>query len=152
VAGAGAVRGEAPSFLQKVCLSWLGLVVYGYLFAHAAIFTDTDLGRLPPAPQWIALILVCAKAGDVAWEAGQRVGARAADLQTPPMALGGAIGGAPVHRGRPEAPPTAELSLMGAIVGMAQGAASRAYKLIVADVIGEDPGRPLKGTMLFAFA
>ena len=54
VAGAGTIRGAAPAFLQKMCLSWVGLIVYGYLFAHAALFTDTDLGHLPPAQVWIA--------------------------------------------------------------------------------------------------
>jgi predicted CDP-diglyceride synthetase/phosphatidate cytidylyltransferase len=152
VAGAGTVRGEAPAFLQKMCLSWVGLVVYGYLFAHAAVFTDTKLGDLPPAQQWIAIVLVCAKAGDVAWEAGQRAGARAKDLQIPITAAGGALGGAAVHLAVPEALTAPQLALMGAIVGMALGAASRTYKLIVADVVGEDPTRPMKGTMLFGFA
>src|SRR6185295_7031457 len=41
VAAVGAVRAKAHAFLQKLCLSWLGLLVYGYLFAHSAIFTDT---------------------------------------------------------------------------------------------------------------
>jgi hypothetical protein len=37
-------------------------------------------------------------------------------------------------------------------VGLGVGAASRTYKLIVTDVLGEDPARPMKGTMLFGFA
>lgn len=152
VAGAGTVRGQAPAFLQKMCLSWLGLIVYGYLFAHAALFTDTDLGRLPPAPQWIVLLLVLAKAGDVTWEAAQRLGMKGGDLQIPITALGGALGGAAAHLAVPEALTSPQLALLGGIVGMALGAASRTYKLIVADVLGEDPARPMKGTMLFGFA
>jgi hypothetical protein len=44
------------------------------------------------------------------------------------------------------------MALLGLIVGLALGAASRTYKLIVADVLGENPARPMKGTMLFGFA
>jgi predicted CDP-diglyceride synthetase/phosphatidate cytidylyltransferase len=152
VAGAGTVRGEAHAFLQKMCLSWLSLIVYGYLLAHAAIFTDTDLGRLPPAQVWIAIVLVCAKGGDLAWEVGRRAVGKAAELQIPLTALGGALGGAAAHLAVPEALTGPQLALLGAIVGMALGAASRTYKLIVTDVLGEDPGRPMKGTMIFGFA
>jgi hypothetical protein len=67
-------------------------------------------------------------------------------------ALGGGIGGAVLHVAVPAAFTTPRLALLGVIVGAAIGAASRAYKLIVADVVGEDPARPMKGTMLFGFA
>jgi hypothetical protein len=152
VAGAGTVRAEPQAFLQKMCLSWLGLLVYGYLFAHAAMFTDTDLGSLPPASRWIAVIVLCAKAADVLWEASQKVGPRSGELQIAICPAGGALGGLAVHLALPDALTARELALLGAIVGLGLGAASRVYKLIVTDVLGEDPGRPLKGTMLFGFA
>jgi hypothetical protein len=152
VAAAGSVRTEAHTFLQRMCLSWLGLIVYGYLFAHAAVFTDTDLGRLPPAPVWIAVVLSCTKAGDVLWEAARRAGASDSDAQIPVTAAGGALGGVAAHAVLNGGLTMAQMALLGLIAGMAVGAGSRTYKLIVTDILGEDPARPMKGTMLFGFA
>lgn len=152
VAGAGTLRGDPRAFLQKVCLSWLGLIVYGYLFAHAALFTDTDLGKLPPAPVWICVILFCCKAADVLWEAAQRLGVKQADWQVAVCPLGGALGGAAVYLVLPDAFTLQQMALLGLVIGLGLGAASRTYKMIVTDVLGEDPARPMKGTMLFGFA
>ncbi len=154
------MRAEAHTFLQRVSLSWLGLLVYGYLFAHAAVFTDTDLAALPPAPWWIAVILLCAKLADVGWEAARRLGVRSEDLQMPICAFAGALGGGGVQlalsaagKGAlPEGASGLHLVGLGLVVGLGLGAASRTYKLIVTDVLGEDPARPMKGTMLFGFA
>jgi hypothetical protein len=152
VAGAGTVRAEPGAFLQKMCLSWLGLIVYGYLLAHAALFTDTDLGRLPPAAVWLSVILFCAKASDVVWEASRRLGVKSEDAQIVVCSAGGALGGAAAHLALPGALTPPQMALLGGIVGLGVGAASRTYKLIVTDVLGEDPARPMKGTMLFGFA
>jgi predicted CDP-diglyceride synthetase/phosphatidate cytidylyltransferase len=152
VAGAGAVRAEPGGFLQRMCLSWLGLIVYGYLLAHAALFTDTDLGRLPGAAVWLSVILFCAKASDVLWEAARRLGVKGEELQLAVSPAGGALGGAAVYHALPGAFTLAETALLGLVVGLGVGAASRTYKLIVTDVLGEDPARPMKGTMLFGFA
>jgi hypothetical protein len=155
VAMAGSVRADPRAFLQRLCLSWLGLLVYGYLFAHATIFTDaavTPLGLLPPAAHWLAVILLCAKLADVGWEAARRLGAKAEDLQIVVSAVAGALGGAAVHAAMPAALTAQRFAVLGLVVGLGIGAASRAYKLIVTDVLGEDPARPMKGTMLFAFA
>jgi hypothetical protein len=151
-AGAGAIRSEAHTFLQRTGLSWVALLVYGYLFAHAAVFTDTDLHGLAPAPVWIGVILVCAKSADVLWEATKKVRPEADDLQIAICPAGGAIGGAAVHLAMPDLLPLRALALLGLVVGLGLGAASRTYKLIVSDVKGEDPERPMKGTMLFGFA
>jgi predicted CDP-diglyceride synthetase/phosphatidate cytidylyltransferase len=152
VAAAETVRAEPGAFLQRMSLSWLGLLVYGYLLAHAALFTDTDLGRLPPAGVWLSVILFCAKASDVAWEASRRLGVKGEDAQIPVSMVGGAIGGAGAHLALSGALTLPQMALFGLIVGLGVGAASRTYKLIVTDVLGEDPARPMKGTMLFGFA
>jgi hypothetical protein len=138
-----------------MCLSWLGLLVYGYLLAHAAVFTDTaatPLGSLPPAAQWIAVILLCAKLADVGWEAARRLGVKDEDFQIVISAASGALGGALVHAALPAAMPAPRFAVLGLVVGLGIGAASRVYKVIVTDVLGEDPARPMKGTMLFGFA
>ena len=162
VASVGSIRAAPHTFLQRTALSWVGLLVYGYLFAHAAIFTDVDLGRLahagpPEAPEtpasvWIALVLVCAKAADVAWEVACRLRSKADEMQVPCCAIGGVAGGLALHLVFPEALGPLRFALLGLTVGFGTGSASRTYKLIVTDVAGEDPGRPMKGTMLFGFA
>jgi hypothetical protein len=151
-AGAGTIGSKAHTFLQRTGLSWVALLVYGYLFAHAAVFTDVSLGALAPAPVWISVILVCAKSADVLWEAAKKVRAGAEDLQLAVCPVGGALGGAAVHLTAPDLLPLPKLATLWLIVGLGLGAASRTYKLIVADVVGEDPERPMKGTMLFGFA
>jgi hypothetical protein len=65
---------------------------------------------------------------------------------------GGARGGAIAYLALPGALTLPQMALLGLIVGIGLGAASRTYKLIVTDVLGEDPARPMKGTMLFGFA
>jgi hypothetical protein len=152
VAGAATVRAEPGAFLQKMCLSWVGLIVYGYLLAHAALFTETDLGRLPPAAMWLSVILFIAKTGDVVWEASRRLGVQGEEAQFTVTAAGGALGGAIARLALPDALTLPQMALLGLIVGLGLGAASRTYKLIVTDVLGEDPARPMKGTMFFGFA
>lgn len=152
VAGGGTVRAEPGAFLQRMCLSWLGSFVYGYLLAHAAIFTDTDLGSLPPAAAWLSVILFVAKSGDVGWDVSRRLGVKGEEAQLVITALGGALGGAALPLALPGVLTRPRMALLGLIVGLGIGAASRTYKLIVTDVLGEDPARPMKGTMLFGFA
>ncbi len=152
VAAAGTVRAKREAYLQKVCLSWLGLLVYGYLMAHAAMFTDVDLGKLPAAPVWIVTILLCAKVADVAWDAARKNERVGLELQVPICAAGGTLGGLVAEAVLPPSLPRPQMALLGLIVGAAIGAASRSYKLIVGDVVGEDPARAMKGTMVFGFA
>ncbi len=152
IAAAGTVGATPHGYLQKVCLSWLGALVYGHLMAHAAMFTDLDLGKLAPAGPWIAAILLCAKIADVAWDAARHSKLVGVEQQIPVCAAGGTLGGVVLHALWASPLTLAEMALFGLIVGAAIGAASRSYKLIVADVVGTEPGRAMKGTMVFGFA
>lgn len=151
VLGAAAVRSGTEAFLQKMCLSWLALLVYGYLWAHGAVFVETDLHALPVGANWIAWALFAAKVGDVAWVAAKKVW----DMETaqPFVTIaGGAIGGAVLGLLIQDVLPLPKFILFGAIVGAGLGTGSRAFNLIVADVVGPQVERPLKGTMMFGFA
>ncbi|MFL5320972.1 MAG: hypothetical protein ACJ790_15015 [Myxococcaceae bacterium] len=152
VLGAAAVRGNTEAFLQKMCLSWLAVLVYGYLWAHAAVFVETDLHAFPTGAYWIAWALFAAKVGDVAWVAAKKLLPNAEQTQPVITAVGGALGGVALGLLLKDPLLLWEWIVFGLIVGAALGTGSRAYNLIVADVVGPDVERPLKGTMMFGFA
>ena len=84
---------------------------------------DLLVRRLPGWPSWLQLVV-------------SPLGATAGAV------LVGSLQGAPLL-------PFAGLGLL---IGAGLAFASRAYDLIVIDVLGTPPDRPLKGTMLFGFA
>jgi hypothetical protein len=154
VAAAGATGGDARAFLQKMCLAWVGLLVFGYLLAHAALFLDTDFHGALGGGAWLAITLGLAKASDVARLAVERVAPRSRERGLPWLAcpFGGAAGGLCVHAAFPTAMTASALGTCGAIAGLGVGAAARAYGHILADVVGEPGDRPLKGAMVFSTA
>jgi hypothetical protein len=145
-------KDESAAFLQKLCLSWVGVLVYGYLWSHAALFESS--ATLPPlgdGPRWIAWVLAAAKMGDVAWVAAQKV-SRRGELQLPASAAGAALGMWAVGELIPLGLPAWQRVAFGAAVGLSLAAGSRAHDLIYRDVAEKDQSRELKGTMLFGFA
>jgi hypothetical protein len=147
VVAVGVASKNAQAFLQKLCLAWLSVLVYGYLYAHAVLFVGrARLGLRGPA--LLALIILLAKCADIAWVAGRRTLQRER-LQLLASPLGGLLGGVAVAALVPTLPPHL-LAPLGLGIGVGLGFGSRAYHLIVADVTGEE-ARQLKGTMLFGF-
>jgi hypothetical protein len=147
IAVAGATAGEPHAFLQKLCLGWLAVLVYGFLYAHAVLYVH---GAWPTATanELLALMILAAKFANAAWLVALRAtGSERLLLLAAPV--GGGAGGALVVAlwpglGIPHLP------LIGLGVGLAMGAGTRAHSLIVADVTGEPEGRG-KGRMLFGF-
>jgi predicted CDP-diglyceride synthetase/phosphatidate cytidylyltransferase len=154
VAAAGAVGNDPKAFLQKMCLAWLGLLVFGYLLAHAALFLDTDFHTDLPGGAWLAIALGLAKAGDVARLAALRLAPRSGERGLPWAAspFGGAVAGLCAHAVVPAAMTAPVLAACGAIAGLGVAVAARAYRHILADVVGDAGDRPLKGAMVFTTA
>jgi hypothetical protein len=148
----GAAGRAHDSFLQKLCLAWLGVLVYGYLYAHAVLVAHA--GWLLPSgaslsgTTMLALVILLAKFANVAWLAARRVSGRTRIMLFAAPA-GGALGGALVRALWPSLaiPGLPAVSLA---IGLGLGAGCRAHTLIVADVTGE-PEQQRKGTMLFGF-
>lgn len=151
VMAAGSMRHEPHAFLQRLCLAWLGLLVYGYLGAHAALFPDLHT-RAPAlgGGTWVALVLFMAKAADLPWAFVRRFTSQHAWIQLVVSPLGGLAGGAIV--GNFLHVSEGQFALLGLIVGFGLGFASRGFAMIATDVLGEAPGRPLKGSALFGIA
>lgn len=156
VAAAGA-RKDAKHFLQLLCLAWVGLLVYGYLFGHAVLLAD--LHRFQGGRNLLAMTILFAKFGDVGWVALKRVAPGRDWLQLVATPLGALLGGA---LGALLGWRWAEIYLpMSLLAGLGLAFGARAHDLLVADVAdvagaraSESSllGRPLKGTMLFGFA
>src|SRR5262249_27918492 len=91
IAAAGAAGREPEGFLQKLCLSWLAVLAYGYLYAHAVLFVYR-VWPSAPAASMLALIILVAKFANVAWLAVRRASGRAR-IQLVASPLGGAFGG-----------------------------------------------------------
>jgi hypothetical protein len=149
VMAVGVASTGTEGFLQKLCLSWLSVLVYGYLYGHAVLLVDH-------APRWslgldgpsrLALVILLAKCADITWVVGRRLLKRER-LQLLASPIGGLLGGLLV--GALAALPRVPLLLLGLGVGVGLGFGSRAYNLIVADVTGQREHQ-LKGTMLFGF-
>jgi hypothetical protein len=152
---AATTPGARPEgFLQKLCLSWLGSLVYGYLWAHASLFLDTDFQGLGDGRSWDLLALLCAKAGDTAWVAArERLRLRSWLVQVLTTVPGAVVGGAVAAALFPPSGATRwEMLLFGAVVGLGLGVGSFGHELIVADVLEQKQRVPLKSTMLFAFS
>lgn len=151
VLGAAALRDDATAFLQKLCLAWVGMLVFGYLGAHGALFADLQTHTLEyGGGTWISFCILGCKFADLAWVVAQRLGGRSVPVQLLSWVGGGTLGGALLAA---ETPATlGQLALMGGLQGLTLGLAGRAFDLIVRDVAGELPDRPLKGTMLFGFS
>jgi hypothetical protein len=66
IAVAGAAAREHHAFLQKLCLAWLAVLAYGFLYAHAVLFVH-GVWPTAPANQMLALMILVAKLGTVAW-------------------------------------------------------------------------------------
>jgi hypothetical protein len=147
VVAVGVASKNAQAFLQKLCLAWLSVLVYGYLYAHAVLFVGRARLGLP-GPVLLALIILLAKCADIAWVLGRRTIQRER-LQLLASPIGGLLGGIAVAALVP-ALPARLLWPLGLAIGVGLGFGSRAYSLIVADVTGEAT-RQLKGTMLFGF-
>jgi hypothetical protein len=145
----GAAAREPMGFLQKLCLSWLAVLVYGYLYSHAVLFVHATWATLPGTTT-LALVILIAKFANVAWLAARRAsGLTRIMLVAAPV--GGALGGAIVPALWPALPiPPGPLVLVGLFAGLGLAAGCRAHTLIVADVTGE-PEQQRKGTMLFGF-
>lgn len=152
IIGAATMKGDPRAFLQKMCLSWLSLLVWGYLWGHAAVYVRTDFGRLGDGGFWIATTILLAKCGDVAWVATHRLKRHRETWQPVVPALGSTIGAAILFASAPSLLTLGQHIALGAFVGAGLGFASRAYNLIVDDVLGERGPAPLKGTMMFGFA
>jgi hypothetical protein len=145
----GALGRAHETFLQKLCLAWLGVLVYGYLYAHAVLFVDTPWpASVPRGTTMLALVILLAKFANVAWLAARRASGRTR-IMLVAAPIGGAVGGALVPALWPALMIPA-LPAVGLAVGLALGAACRAHTLIVADVTGA-PEQQRKGTMLFGF-
>jgi hypothetical protein len=145
----GAATRAPHGFLQKLCLGWLGVLVYGYLYAHAVTFVHAAWPGVAGTTM-LALVILLAKFANVAWLAARRASGRTR-IMLFAAPIGGAVGGAIVPAlwsGLGLA--TAPLVAVGTVVGLGLGAGCRAHTLIVADVTGE-PEQQRKGTMLFGF-
>ncbi|HVE86017.1 MAG TPA: hypothetical protein VND93_24340 [Myxococcales bacterium] len=145
---------EPRGFLQKLCLAWLGSLIYGYLWGHAAMFLDTDFHGLGNGKSWDLLALLCAKAGDTAWVAARdRLRARFAWVQLLTTVIGAVAGGALAAALFPPggAAPW-QLLTFGAVVGLGLTVGSCGHDLITRDVLEKKPEVPLKQTMLFGFS
>jgi hypothetical protein len=151
---AGAAGRAHETFLQKLCLAWLAVLVYGYLYAHAVLFVHVTwpsaAGPATPLPgtTMLALVILLAKFANVAWLAARRASGRTR-IMLVAAPVGGALGGALVPALWPALSIPA-LPAVGLAIGLGLGAGCRAHTLIVADVTGA-PERQRKGTMLFGF-
>jgi hypothetical protein len=147
IVAAGVASRTAEAFLQKLCLAWISVLVYGYLYAHAApIAVAPRIGL--SGPELIALIIFLAKGADLAWVASRRL-FEADWLQVFTSPAGGVLAAAAASAIAPQLP-ARPLAVLGFAAGVGLGFGSRAYDLIVADVTGQGR-RQLKGTMLFGF-
>jgi hypothetical protein len=149
---AGAAGQAHESFLQKLCLAWLAVLVYGYLYAHAVLFVHESWplpsGAALPGTTMLALVILLAKFANVAWLAARRASGRVRIMLVAAPA-GGAVGGVLVPLLWP-AVAIPGLPAVSCAIGLGLGAGCRAHTLIVADVTGE-PEQQRKGTMLFGF-
>jgi predicted CDP-diglyceride synthetase/phosphatidate cytidylyltransferase len=155
VAAAGALRRDPRAFLQKLCLSWLGLLVFGYLLAHAALFLDTAFAGPLGGRGWLATALALAKAADVARLGADRVlpvRLREQGLSWLACPIGGVLAALVVPAVCPGAMGAGGLALLGLLTGAGIGAGARAYGHVLDDVLGESVDRPVKGGMVFAAA
>jgi hypothetical protein len=149
---AGAAGRAHETFLQKLCLAWLAVLVYGYLYAHAVLFVHASWplpsGVTLPGTTILAVVILLAKFANVAWLAARRASGLTRIMLVAAPA-GGALGGALV----PALWPALAIPALPAVscaIGLGLGAGCRAHTLIVADVTGE-PEQQRKGTMLFGF-
>ena len=143
------LRRQHEAILQKLCLSWLGLLVFGYLWGHTALFGQSVwLGR--QGGEWVTLTILCAKFSDVTWVVLRKANPPGV-LRLLVAPLGGALGGWAISRfgGALAVGPSI---LWGVIIGTGVGWGSEAFNLIVLDVAGEKSDAPLKSSMLFGFA
>lgn len=145
----GAAARAPKAFLQKLCLAWLAVLVYGYLYSHAVLFVNSTWATMPGTTT-LALVILIAKFANVAWLAARRLsGLTRIMLIVAPV--GGALGGALLPVLWPGLPiPALPLVFVGLVSGFGLAAGCRAHTLIVADVTGE-PEQQRKGTMLFGF-
>jgi hypothetical protein len=146
---AGAAARATPAFLQKLCLAWLAVLVYGYLYSHAVLFVHSTWASLPGTTT-LALVILIAKFANVAWLAARRASGRAR-IMLLVAPLGGAMAGVVIPPLWPDLAISAgALTAVGVVSGLGLAAGCRAHTLIVADVTGE-PEVQRKGTMLFGF-
>jgi hypothetical protein len=149
---AGAAGRAHETFLQKLCLAWLAVLVYGYLYAHALTIAHATWslrsGAALPGTTMLALVILLAKFANVAWLAARRASGRTRIMLFAAPA-GGALGGAIVPALWPALAIPA-LPAIGGAIGLGLGAGCRAHTMIVADVTGA-PEQQRKGTMLFGF-
>lgn len=143
----GAATRTQQAFLQKLCLAWLGVLVYGYLYAHAVLVVHAPWPVLPGTTM-LALLILLAKFANVAWLAARRASGLTRIMLIAAPA-GGALGGVLVPALWPAAALPA-LPAVGLTMGLGLAAGCRAHTMIVADVTGE-PEVQRKGTMLFGF-
>jgi len=140
-------------FLQRLCLSWVSCLVYGYLWAHSLLFLDTDLRGLADGKSWDLLALLCAKAGDTVWAlVRDRLGRRTRLLQalsTVPGSMAGGVVASWLYL--PGGAQRWEMVLFGAVVGAGLVVGSWGHEMIATDVLEREQRAPLKSTMLFAF-
>jgi predicted CDP-diglyceride synthetase/phosphatidate cytidylyltransferase len=146
----GAVARTPQAFLQKLCLAWLGVLVYGYLYAHAVLFVHAAWPGAVAGTTMLALVILLAKFANIAWLAARRASGRTR-IMLIAAPIGGAVGGAILPSLWPALSlATPPLVAVGLVVGLGLSAGCRAHTHIVADVTGE-PEQQRKGTMLFGF-
>ena len=141
-------RSAPAAVLQKLCLAWLQLWVFAALWAHVAVFPRLHLqARLGLC--MASLILLC-KIAAVSGALVERLWLKTWGWPVLlASAMAGAMGGAVLG-------PTAFMSPqiaagVGALCGLATGAAGRCYDRVVDDVAQGAEQHPTKGSMLFAF-
>lgn len=139
-------REEPRAFLQKLCLAWVAVLVYGYLWSHAALLAADTGGT-----EVLVRVVLAAKAADVAWVAARRLGA--AGPVHLPVATGAALLGMLLLEAvAPTGLALWQAALWGAAVGLGLAAGALAHALVVEDVCATREAHALKSSMLFGFA
>jgi len=136
------------AFLQKLALSWLAVLVYGYLHAHAVLFAHAAWAT-QSGTMMLAVVILLANCAHVALLAVRRVTAseRLPLLVTP---LAGFAGGKMMQVLWP-AVGVWRLAVVGLAIGGAVAVGLRAHGLVAAEVHA-DLERRRNGITVFEFA
>lgn len=146
VVGTRASGGRPEGFLQRLCLAWVGVIAFGWLWASSLLLLRANLGGFAEARLLLAAI-ACTKAADTIWAAWRRFSPGPRWMQPVLSPFGGLAAG--LALGGTSQP---VLLLLGVACGVGLGFGSRAHDLIHQDLTGEDVARPLKTTMIFGAA
>ena len=103
----------------------------------------------------MSVIILIGKFADVSWVATKGLASTRPWIQLLVAPAGGVLGAFAIGPELPGFMTPTQFALFGLIIGIALAFGSRAYDLVVLDVIGHNPrgpNQPLKGTMVFGFA